>query len=169
MEASTPGIHRRRLRPCTPGPWRLDGVTAETAERDAHVGAWFKASQGKVVQLEKTRLLRVLLVTLVDSHEREPRAIVSRETMISALWPGESMSDRSADNRLNVAITKLRQLGLEKLVLRSDEGWQLAPETPLTRMGLHRQQGHIVLRRLRRLLARGRVAGHEATFRRTLK
>jgi len=73
----------------------------------------------RVVDLSKRPSLRGILGALANAHI-EARALLG-EALIRAGWPDENLVPRAAKNRLHVALTTLRQLGLEG-VLRSGEG-----------------------------------------------
>ncbi|HRC58434.1 MAG TPA: hypothetical protein PKU97_21075, partial [Kofleriaceae bacterium] len=56
---------------------------------------------------------------------------LSAERLIAAAWPDEQMSPPAALNRLHVALTTLRNLGLRDLLLRDGDGYLLAPDIAL--------------------------------------
>ena len=73
----------------------------------------------RIVDLSKRPSLRGILGALARAHS-EAHALLG-EALIRAGWPDEKLVPRAAKNRLHVALTTLRQLGLED-VLRSGEG-----------------------------------------------
>lgn len=66
----------------------------------------------------KNRLLR-LYRALVDSHRADPERFVSRRELTEAGWSGEKILAQAATNRLSVALSTLRRLGLP---LEADAG-----------------------------------------------
>ena len=50
------------------------------------------------------------------------------DALQSAGWPGERMHPEAASNRVYVAITTLRKLGLKPVLVRRDDGYLLDPE-----------------------------------------
>jgi hypothetical protein len=45
-------------------------------------------------------------------------------------WPGERMTAEAAANRMKVALSTLRKLGLRSLIQRTDDGYLLDPRSP---------------------------------------
>ena len=64
---------------------------------------------------------------------RDPREVVDKDTLGRSLWPGEKLPDEHRDNRLFVAITGLRKLGLGDALVHEGGGWRLASPTGLVR------------------------------------
>lgn len=82
---------------------------------------------GTQVDLTRRGSLRRILAALVDAHgngETAPRALSSRE-LIDLGWPGENVREDAAANRLRVAITTLRKLGLAEVLVTRDDGYVL--------------------------------------------
>ena len=57
--------------------------------------------------------------------------VLDADLLLAAGWPGERMAAQSASNRVHVALSALRKLGLKPFIVREDEGWPLAPTVPL--------------------------------------
>jgi tetratricopeptide (TPR) repeat protein len=73
-------------------------------------------------------LLRALIETLPSARggaDAEPK---TASALIAAGWPGESIMPRAAKNRLHVALTTLRQLGLGAALRSEDHAYALDPE-----------------------------------------
>jgi len=68
---------------------------------------------------------RRLLDALVRKHENEPGAVVTSEELIGVCWPDERIIPDAARNRLRVAISALRRLGLEEIVETAPGGYRL--------------------------------------------
>jgi hypothetical protein len=72
-------------------------------------GAWFRRRGSERVELGRRAVLQRLLATLAAAG---PGGAVGRDALVAAVWPGERMTDASADSRLYVAVNTLRRLGL---------------------------------------------------------
>ena len=80
----------------------------------------------RIVDLSKRPSLRGILSALASAHS-ETRTLLG-ETLIRAGWPDEKLVPRAAKNRLHVALTTLRQLGLEDVLRSGEGGYWLEPE-----------------------------------------
>jgi hypothetical protein len=79
--------------------------------------------------LGSRRALRRILSALIDQHRRRPGVAISVSELVAAGWPGESLIFEAAANRVYVALSSLRKLGLDPVIERCDGGWRLAPGT----------------------------------------
>ena len=84
--------------------------------------------RGPRVDLRRSPVLRALLLALVSARMQSPGRSCSRATLIEACWPGSRAARSSMSNRLRVAISTLRRLGLREVLRRSVDGWWLDPE-----------------------------------------
>ena len=57
---------------------------------------------------------------------RMPKITSFHPSGFAACWPGETIRPDSATNRLYVAISKLRKLGLHDVLRTGDDGYELA-------------------------------------------
>jgi tetratricopeptide (TPR) repeat protein len=80
----------------------------------------------RVVDLSKRPSLRGILAALAKGHS-EAHALLG-EALIRAGWPDEKLVPRAAKNRLHVALTTLRQLGLEDVLCSGEGGYWLERE-----------------------------------------
>jgi tetratricopeptide (TPR) repeat protein len=71
--------------------------------------------------------LKRVLLALVAAHARGPGSALSAAEVQAAGWPGERMLPESAAARVYMAIRRLRGLGLDALILTSDEGYSIDP------------------------------------------
>jgi tetratricopeptide (TPR) repeat protein len=71
--------------------------------------------------------LKRVLLALVSAHARAPGSALSAAEVQAAGWPGERMLAESAAARVYMAIRRLRGLGLDALILTSDEGYSIDP------------------------------------------
>lgn len=77
---------------------------------------------------------RRLLECLVIHALEQAGVAVPVATLVQAAWPGEKMSDKTQKNRVHVALSTLRALGL-RAVLRGDAtGYWLDPEIEVMRV-----------------------------------
>jgi len=75
-----------------------------------------------------------LLQKLVDHQRDAPGRGLSLTALREAGWPGERMLPDAASNRIYVAMTQLRKLGLKGWLKRSGEGYFLDPALPVDHM-----------------------------------
>lgn len=74
-----------------------------------------------------------IVLALVRAREADDGAALSRDVLIDAGWPGERMSDKSARNRLHVALSNLRKKGLREVLLRHHDGYALGQRVRIVR------------------------------------
>ncbi len=94
---------------------------------------WFRPPGGDWQDLNRHQLLRRLLVVLVEHRHVAAGRGVSLQALQRAAWPGERIRPDAAANRLYVAISKLRRLGLRAHLLRQDDGYLLEPSLRVQR------------------------------------
>ncbi len=70
---------------------------------------------------------------IVTARLTTPGRALSADELVAAGWPDERLRPDSARNRLQVALSTLRKLGLRPLLERSKGGYRLAPGVPLRR------------------------------------
>lgn len=119
------GAVRLLLEGGTPGG-DTGGVVVLLPE-DAH---WVQIGAGARLDMTRRHVLRRLLLALVMARVRgEPP--VTREALIAAAWPEERIRFSAAMNRLYVAITQLRRLGFQDLIVNADDGWTFSQRAAL--------------------------------------
>lgn len=89
-------------------------------------GTWFSAGS-ELVDLRRRKLLVRLLRALALARTATPATAVSIEELIATAWPNEQMRTDSAQNRLAVALSTLRGLGLRDVLVRQPGGYLLDP------------------------------------------
>jgi hypothetical protein len=94
-------------------------------------GAWFRPPNAERVDLTKRKQLRRLLGELVRYRRSDPGSPVSTSTLVSVGWPDEKLGHDDATNRLRVALSTLRKLGLGEIVKTRAGGYLLDPSVPL--------------------------------------
>lgn len=77
-----------------------------------------------VVELQGRRPLRRILACLAAAHHHG--APVGVDSLITAGWPDERIQPQAARNRLHVALSALRKLGLEHALEHTTEGYRLS-------------------------------------------
>ncbi len=97
--------------------------------------AWFHATGADPVDLEKRKALRRILAHLATERVARPGSAVDMDALLRAGWPGTRLTHDSAKNRVHVAISTLRKLGLRRVLLSLDDGWLLDPSIAV----VHRQ------------------------------
>lgn len=79
------------------------------------------------VDLRRRPVLRRVVSRLVRGRIDEPSIPVPALTLIESTWPGDRSKRHALDNRLWVALSTLRKLGLSDLIVREGDGY-LIPE-----------------------------------------
>jgi hypothetical protein len=88
----------------------------------ARDGRWMRREPGPRVDLLRRRVLRDVLVALVEQRLRAPGVPISADELIARSWPGQRIRQGSARNRLYVALSSLRALGLRGALERTRAG-----------------------------------------------
>lgn len=94
---------------------------------------WFSLPEEERQDLRRRRALRLILARLVEHHRDDPGAGLPLDALLQAGWPGERMVPSAGANRVYVALTTLRKLGLRKYLLSQDDGYLLDPAMPVVR------------------------------------
>jgi predicted ATPase len=87
----------------------------------------FQIEGGEPVDLARHGTLRRVLDALVRARRDAPGQPLDAATLFAASWPGERIGMRAARNRLYVALSKLRKLGLSGVLSSRDDGYLIAP------------------------------------------
>ncbi|MCB9586002.1 MAG: tetratricopeptide repeat protein [Polyangiaceae bacterium] len=82
------------------------------------------------MDLSARQPLRRIVAALIEQRLTGPGVSLSQDQLIEAGWPGERMTPFAAQNRLKVALSTLRKLGLRELLLRDEQGYLLDPGVP---------------------------------------
>ncbi|MCA9661530.1 MAG: sigma 54-interacting transcriptional regulator, partial [Myxococcales bacterium] len=91
-------------------------------------GRWFRLPAGERVEIAHRRALARILAVLVAQRAASPGVPSSMSDLLAAGWPDERVIERAGANRVHVALTALRKLGLRELLLRRDDGYVLDPD-----------------------------------------
>lgn len=104
-----------------PGPRRL---------RVARDGSRFELGRARA-DLTRRRVPRALLVALVEGRLHRAGQALPLSELVAAGWPGERIRPDAAANRLYVALSTLRKLGLGPVLYTRNDGYLLDPETEI--------------------------------------
>lgn len=94
-------------------------------------GRWYTTPDGQRFDLERRKTLARVLGTMLDARRDEPGRALSVSDMLDRAWTDEKLLPRAGANRVYVAMTTLRKMGLRDLLVRTDSGYVLDPEVPL--------------------------------------
>lgn len=90
-------------------------------------GAWFAVGGGERVPCAKRPTMKRMLLALVNAHVTRPGEAVDRAGLLDAGWPGERMLERAAQRRLEVMISRMRELGLRDVLETTERGYRIVP------------------------------------------
>jgi predicted ATPase len=93
--------------------------------------SWFRAPHATPSDLTTRPPLRNMLGALADARLRAPGEALAADALFAAGWPGERIQRGAMHNRVRVALSTLRKLGLAAALVRSEGGWLLDPAVPL--------------------------------------
>lgn len=104
------------------------GISAEPA-RALEVSADFLTCsfRGERIDLSRRVVLARVLGALVRAHGEEDGRLLAVEELFTAGWPGERALPDAAANRVYVAVSRLRKLGLGDALVGSRKGYRLSP------------------------------------------
>lgn len=88
-------------------------------------GSWVRTSSGESFDLNGP--LRRLVLCLAQQRRASPGLSLSIDTLLEAGWPGERPIREAGLNRVYVALSKLRKLGLRTALQRADAGYRIDP------------------------------------------
>lgn len=96
---------------------------------------WFIPPGGERIELDQRDALRNVLDALIRARLEQPDEAIERDELVDAGWPGERMLPRAAANRLRVAISTLRKLGLHDAILTRRAAYLIHPAIAVQRAG----------------------------------
>ncbi len=91
-------------------------------------GRWFRVRGQVRVELAHRKSLARILAALVVQRASAPGVAASMTQLLAAGWPEDRVLERAGANRVHVALTTLRKLGLREWLLRRDDGYLIDPE-----------------------------------------
>lgn len=83
------------------------------------------------IDLSKRHPLRRIVLALAQRRVTAPGEALGFDDLQAAGWPDEHITQAAAMNRLHVALTTLRKLGLRDLLLSAERGYLFDPAIPL--------------------------------------
>jgi len=93
---------------------------------------WLRLPSGETIDLERRKSARLLILALAKKRVEAPDVAMSSDELLRHGWPGESVREDAGLNRLRVALSLLRQLGLRDVIVKREEGYLLAPAIEVT-------------------------------------
>ncbi len=104
---------------------RRRGMSGSRSLVVARNGTSFRLGDGDVVPLAQRPLLARLLLALARARIANPGVALPGESLAEAVWPSERILPAARKNRLHVAITTLRSLGLRPVLQSSPAGYRI--------------------------------------------
>jgi predicted ATPase/predicted negative regulator of RcsB-dependent stress response len=97
---------------------------------DLHAGE-VRTPEGEIIALHTRPQLQRILKVLAERRLALPGQAVTQQELLDAGWPSERMQPAAAMNRMKVALSTLRKLGLRELLQRTEHGYFLDPKVDL--------------------------------------
>lgn len=94
-------------------------------------GRWYTTPDGQRFDLERRKTLSRVLATMLEARRDKPGRALSVSDMLERAWSDEKLLPRAGANRVYVAMTTLRKMGLRDILARTDSGYVLDPDVPL--------------------------------------
>jgi len=94
---------------------------------------WFRAPGAERRDLSRRHTLRRMVEAFVARRVERPGDPLTVDELLAAGWPGEQVLPFAGRNRVHVALTTLRGLGLRALIESIDGGYRLDPTVPVVR------------------------------------
>ena len=111
---------------CVPGPrTTLEPLLIRPAAR-----AFRPPGASKDVDLRRRAPLQRIVLALAHKRLDAPGESLGLEELLAAGWPGERVRDSAAANRVHVALSTLRNLGLRPILVSSAAGYALTSAIP---------------------------------------
>lgn len=91
-------------------------------------GDWLRGPSGETHSLATRGPLRRVLLRLVRHHRDHPGERLEADALLEAGWPGERPIREAGLNRVYVAVSTLRKMGLRDVLLRDEQGYRIAAD-----------------------------------------
>lgn len=98
---------------------------------------WYRVDDHPVVACTRRPVMRRILCALADAWADRTGVSLSKEALREAGWPKERMRAASAQRRLEVMISRMRQLGLRSVLETTERGYRLRPDCEVLNDGRH--------------------------------
>jgi hypothetical protein len=111
-------------------PIDLESIPSESdrATLVARDGSWIETPSGRK---KLGRAHGLILLALLEARDRSQ--VLDVWTLLERGWPGEECVPEAGQNRVYVALTRLRSLGLRDAIEHHDGGYRLRPSARLER------------------------------------
>ncbi len=117
-----------RLLEAEPAPASVGETTLELGP-----GArWIRIDAGDEVTVSRRGPMRGILLELLAQRERDDGVGADCDQLFAAGWPGETLGEASRRNRVYVAISTLRRMGLREGIIHDGDGYRFAPQWRIT-------------------------------------
>jgi len=97
-------------------------------------GRWFQPPRKDRVSLQRRRALPHVLARLIDVRLSSPGVALSVSDLLEYGWPGERVQPEAGADRVYMALSTLRKLGLRSALLSRDDGYLIDPTLPVRRV-----------------------------------
>jgi hypothetical protein len=104
----------------------LSGLAA--AWRVARDGSWVDPPDGPRIELHRHAANARIVAFLAQRRAEDPEVATDAIGLAGAGWPGERIVAAAAANRVRVALSTLRRMGLADLIERVEGGWRLGAD-----------------------------------------
>lgn len=94
---------------------------------------WVQIADQPRISFRRGQLARRLLGALVEAHDSSPGVPLPSKALLDAGWPGDRSKPEALDNRLWVALSRIRSMGLHSMLERVEGGYRLAPSVQVVR------------------------------------
>lgn len=94
-------------------------------------GRWFEGPDARRVSLTNRATMVPMLAALVERRFAAPGEALTLASLAEAAWPGESLAPKVLSNRVHVALSTLRKMGLDAALRREGDGYCLAPDVSM--------------------------------------
>ena len=98
------------------------------------LASWFRVPGRDPVSLASRPTLARVLEALAEARLGRPGVALTWEELLAAGWPDEKVMPGAAQNRVRVALSTLRTLGLRSLLVTDGGGHRLDERVPLRRV-----------------------------------
>lgn len=111
---------------------RLVACEGATQPRMQITSAGDVVLDGVRIELGKRVALRRIVAVLAERRVAAPGEAVALDALVAGGWPGEKIRAEAAINRIHVALSTLRRLGLRDVLLTVEHGYALDPAIAVT-------------------------------------
>ncbi|MEZ4221742.1 MAG: hypothetical protein R3B13_12495 [Polyangiaceae bacterium] len=94
------------------------------------LGRWIRQPDGERIDLSSHLAIGRIALALARAHANG--AVLEIPQLVAAGWPGEKVSERAGANRVYVAISTLRRMGLRGILQKQGRGYCFAPSIKLS-------------------------------------